>query len=436
MQLQRVITGERLPGWHSADDLVAAGRLQRGDHVIEPASGWVGVVEEVFEMAMIEAGNAGIVRRVCDTGTTLSVGSATEAIKQMLEERGEGLLAQFLGATDLRTILDVKQCMIAVNWLCRNQQAPPGGSWDRPRRYWVELDQLVLARAAADRLHTIHDKVAFADPARFPPGSSRWSDAYPEGHRVLTITATKTDATVLWQDGTTTTGPTPQFEQVPAVDEETDVFPGDVGVFSGVSPPRIGVVQSMDARRRTIRLRYLSARGEPLEGEHEEETVSGLEFDPHGPPPDAYGVRRGDIVLVTREGDDNGAQVPVVPSLGESEVAAGLMPSGEELRMEVCRRAFPPSLSLPSTTQLTEPSPRAHTHTPTHPHTAVDPGPDVLPDPVRHLHASQAPVVARRPRAHHVVRRSVGPPHGRARARPLPRRRTRRLACVPARAAR
>ncbi|BGP47280.1 hypothetical protein JCM10450v2_003132 [Rhodotorula kratochvilovae] len=334
VKLQRVITGEHLDGWHDADALVAAARLNRGDHVVEPDSGWVGVVEEVFEMAMIEAGNQGIVRRVCDTGTSLSVGSATEAIKQMLQERGEGLLAQFLGASDLKMILDVKQCMIAVNWLCRNQQAPSGGSWERPRRYWVELHKLVLVRATADHLHTIHDKVVFRDADAFPPPSSRWSESYPEGHRVLAITATRTDATVLWQDGTTTTAPTPQFEQVPAVDEETDVFPGDVGVFSGVSPSRIGVVQSMDARRRTIKLRYLDQRAEPTEPP-ETETISGLEFDPHGPPPDAYGVRRGDWVLVTPEGEGNGAQVPTVPSLGESEIIAGLMPGGEELRMEL-----------------------------------------------------------------------------------------------------
>jgi len=237
-------------------------------------------------------------------------------------------------------ILDVKQCMIAVNWLCRNQQAS-SDSWDRPKRYWVDLDQLVLVRSTVDHLHTVYDKVAFRDPSLFPAQPSRWRDAYPEGHRVFAITATRTEATVLWQDGTTTTGPTPSFEQTPTVDEDDDVFPGDLGVFSGVSPSRIGVVQSKDSRRRTIKLRYLSARAEPLSSsgaaEDEEETVSGLEFDPHGPPPDAYGVRRGDWVLITPEGVDNGATVPTVPKLGESEVAAGLMPSGEDLRAEVRR---------------------------------------------------------------------------------------------------
>ncbi|GAA5894505.1 hypothetical protein JCM8208_006259 [Rhodotorula glutinis] len=353
VQLQRVLDGEVLPGWHDTSLLCAANRIARSDHVVEPSSGWIGVVEDVFEMAMIEAGN-GVVRRVCDGGATLSVGNGTDVIKAMLEERGEGVLAHFLAAADLKQIIDVKQCMIAVNWLCRSQQAS-SDSWDRPKRYWVDLDRLVLVRSTVDHLHTVYDKVVFRDPALFPAQPSRWRDSYPDGHRVLAITATRTEATVLWQDGTTTTGPTPSFEQFPGVDEDMDVFPGDVGLFSGVSPPRIGVVQSHDSRRRTIKLRYLSARAEPLSSsgeavqEDEEETVSGLEFDPHGPPPDAYGVRRGDLVLITREGQNNGATVPTVPKLGESEVAAGLMPSGDELRIELSTLGLAYCQTLPDT---------------------------------------------------------------------------------------
>ncbi|GAA5823545.1 hypothetical protein JCM11251_000674 [Rhodosporidiobolus azoricus] len=341
VQLQRVITGDKLEGWFDAEELVAAARVNRGDHVVHGE--WVGLVEEVFEMAMIEAGNAGLVRRVCDTGTSLSVGSATEAIKAMLQERGEGFLASFLGASDLKTILEVKQLIVAVNWLCKNQQATSDSEagWARPKRYWTDVDQLKLVRATADHLHTIHDKVIFRDPTTHPPPPSRFSSQYPSGHSVLVITSTRTTATVLWQDGSSSTLPTPELEQVPpGVDEETDVFPGDVGVFSGVSPSKVGVVQSMDARKRTIRLKYLpppstSSSSSPPAGPGDEDLISALEFDPHGPPPDAYGVRRGDWVLITKEGEQNGAKWPTVPGLGESETLAGLMPSGEELRMEL-----------------------------------------------------------------------------------------------------
>jgi ubiquitin-conjugating enzyme E2 O len=193
---------------------------------------------------------------------------------------------------------------------------------------------MLRIRPCSDHLHSINDKVVFRDPLRFPPPSSGLATSYPDGYRVLAVRNCRTTLTILWQDGTRTEAPSTEYEQVPTVDEETDVFPGDVGVFSGVTPNRIGVVQSMDAKKRTIRLRYLDDET-CLPGKEEEETVSGLEFDPHGPPPDAYGVRRGDWILVLGEGDKNGAKPPMVPGLGESEIAAGLMPGGEDLRMEV-----------------------------------------------------------------------------------------------------
>ncbi|GAA5955577.1 hypothetical protein JCM8115_006794 [Rhodotorula mucilaginosa] len=348
VQVQRVLTGEEIEGWFAASDLVAATRINHGDHVV--SGDWIGVVEEVFEMAMIELGDSGTVRRVCDIGNTFSVGTATDTIKQMLLERGEGILAMFLGASDFKRILDVKQCVVAVNWLCRNPQAPASDSestaWTRPKRYWFDIDQLTLVRASADHLHSINDKVVFRDPLRFPPPSSGLATSYPDGYRVLAVRNCRTTLTILWQDGTRTEAPSTEYEQVPTVDEETDVFPGDVGVFSGVTPNRIGVVQSMDAKKRTIRLRYLDDET-CLPGKEEEETVSGLEFDPHGPPPDAYGVRRGDWILVLGEGDKNGAKPPMVPGLGESEIAAGLMPGGEDLRMEISNLGLAYCQTLP-----------------------------------------------------------------------------------------
>ncbi|BGP07228.1 hypothetical protein JCM10049v2_003059 [Rhodotorula toruloides] len=339
VQLQRILTGEFLDGWFDTDELVAAARMNRGDHVV--SGDWIGVVEEVFEMAHIEAGNAGLVRRVCDIAGSLSVGPAAESVKQMLLDRGEGFLASLLGASDLKTILDVKQCMVAVNWLCRNPQAASTGAdseWQRPKRYWTDIDQLIQVHATADHLHTVHDKVVFKDPSRFPCPSSRWSSTYPEGHRVFVITNARTTATVVWQDGSRTTHSTAELEQVAQLDEDADIFPGDIGVFSGAEPNKVGVVQAVDARKRTIRLRWLDLndpKHKPVEGEEGEETVSGLEFDPHGPPPDAYGVRKGDLVLIQKVGETNGAVFPTVPGLGESEVAAGLMPGGEDLRMEI-----------------------------------------------------------------------------------------------------
>ena len=75
VQLQRVLSELPLPGWFDVKDLVAACRIARGDHVVW--GDWVGMVEEVFEMAMVETTN-GPPRRICDTGNSLSVGSTTD----------------------------------------------------------------------------------------------------------------------------------------------------------------------------------------------------------------------------------------------------------------------------------------------------------------------------------------------------------------------
>lgn len=96
----------------------------------------------------------------------------------------------------------------------------------------------------------------------------------------------------------------------------------------------MGVVQSMESKKRTVRLRWY--------GTEEEEVVSGLEFDPHGPPPEVYGVRRQDWVLISRTG--NGVPVPTVPRLGESELLTGGFPSVEGLRAEVHSLPPPPFL--------------------------------------------------------------------------------------------
>ena len=244
----------------------------------------------------------------------------------------------------------MKQILIAVNWLCKNQLKSNEGDWTRPKRYWTDLNQLKLVRATADHLRTIHDKLVPRDrsspsflslslpclrtnlvleTASLIPSS----ESTAPGHQIHSVTNSVSTLTVLWQDGTTTSGPSTSFEALQTLDDETEVFPGDVGIFSpsgSTAQGKIGVVQSMDTRKRTIKLRYLEDEGE--------ETVSGLEFDPHGAPEEQFGVRRGDWVLIANEREGNGAKLPVVPSLGESETSAGIMPGGEELRMEVRRR--------------------------------------------------------------------------------------------------
>lgn len=189
-------------------------------------------------------------------------------------------------------------------------------------------------------MHSVGDKVKLRDrkflsspPTRryshlctatsHPIPIEHQNDPESRGHHILVVTRSRSTATVLWQDGTTTTSESPWLEHCTNIDEDVDVFPGDVGVFSESN--RVGVVQKMDSKKRTVQLRWL--------GTDEEEVVSGLEFDPHGPPPEVYGVRRQDFVLITK--GTNGVAVPTVPRLGESELLTGQWPSVTNLRVDV-----------------------------------------------------------------------------------------------------
>jgi ubiquitin-conjugating enzyme E2 O len=175
VQLQRVLPSTSddvdvdIKGqWFDSKDLVASARLNRGDHVI--FQDWVGLIEEVFEMAMLEL-ESGQLTRVCDVGSNLSVGKPSDLVKSMLIERTNddgGFLSNFLGTTSnsqVKNILEVKQLSIAVNWLCRNpQKETKEEDWKRPKRYWSQdMNELKLVRATADHLRTIHDKLIFRD---------------------------------------------------------------------------------------------------------------------------------------------------------------------------------------------------------------------------------------------------------------------------------
>lgn len=74
--LCRVLSGEILDDVYDVKLLVAHARISRGDHVISFNNLWLGLVEEVFEMAMVETSSH--LRRICDVGNTLSVGTSAD----------------------------------------------------------------------------------------------------------------------------------------------------------------------------------------------------------------------------------------------------------------------------------------------------------------------------------------------------------------------
>lgn len=89
------------------------------------------------------------------------------------------------------------------------------------------------------------------------------------------------------------------------------------------------IVQRVDAKKRTADLLLYDMRPS---------LVSVLELDPHGAdagaisPREAFGVRRGELVFIHREGGTNGCEKPIVPGIGELEswvYEAPITPSGE-----------------------------------------------------------------------------------------------------------
>lgn len=122
-------------------------------------------------MAMVET-RTGPPRRLCDTGNTLSVGATTDVslfslprepvagsrrerqlmtpLQTLLFDRAP-FLQGLLEAGDLKRVLDVKQIVVAVNWLCVSQLADPSqhNFYQRPPRYWTNIDSLSLVRATA-----------------------------------------------------------------------------------------------------------------------------------------------------------------------------------------------------------------------------------------------------------------------------------------------
>lgn len=203
----------------------------------------------------------------------------------------------------------------------------------RPKRYWSneEIRQLSLVRATADHLHSIGDKVVFRDLNSNPPSPTATPLNNFSGEHVLYVTSSRSKASVLWQDGTTTHDiSTPLLEHYNELSDD-DAFPGEVGIFTPSN--KVAVVQKVNKKQRTLSIRIYESE-EILE-------ISTIDFDLRGTPEYPFGVRRQEFVLVSKK--DTGVPCPAVPNLGESEILTGSFPSPEMLREEVrifCSKNF------------------------------------------------------------------------------------------------
>ncbi|KAK4057951.1 hypothetical protein OIO90_001170 [Microbotryomycetes sp. JL221] len=337
VRLRHVLSGQVLDGWFDAKDIVRALRISPKDYVVH--GNWFGIVEEIFEVAQVQTRNGGT-RKLCDWSGALSVGTQSE---NFFIDRMPVLAAWT--ATDLQKIVDVQQIVVAVNWLCmRQESSPEQQNSDRPKRYWADLDELYLVRSSGvSGRGDVGDKVVFRNPEADPLVKQTSSDEpFPDGQRVYLVTHSRTQVTVLWQDNTQNVYAATELRPCTDLDDDVDVWPGDIGMYTGVNPPRVAVVQSMNHKQRTIRLKYYDDPNGP------EETVSGLEFDHFGPPPQSYGVRQQEDVLVLPEEMASDDVFPALTRLGETEYAIpGQFPEPNELRAEISQLGLQVAQQLP-----------------------------------------------------------------------------------------
>jgi len=344
-QLEHVFSKQRTD-WISASEFTNSARILVGDHVI--ACNWVGVVEEVFEEALVEPRNAPDLVRVCDVGHRLIVGEIdAESFSSAWPS-----LSPYVRRGPCN-VVDVKQTVACVNWLGMNQKLTPEEQENcpRPKRYWTDLQALTMVRNFASHAHAIGDRVVPVDQDDFEKHGIRPSFHGPDNHKTTTmvVVATRSKVSVLWQDKQQT------FEVatdlVPYLNlDEYDVWPGDFAVWKGDSSSpqhKVGVIQSMDPEERTAFVRWyddalpsiierknlgqdVTAELQVASERAETELVPVLELDVHGPDPVTFGVHRGDVVFISLR--SNGLEIPQLGRIGESETD---WPDQYELRNEM-----------------------------------------------------------------------------------------------------
>ncbi|EPQ29104.1 uncharacterized protein PFL1_03393 [Pseudozyma flocculosa PF-1] len=351
LTLEHVISKKRIDHEVPSDDVQNAVRVTRGDYVI--VDDWVGLVEDVFEEALLETSDSTELQRVFDVGISLPVGKVHPEVYQDSYFVWE---SQFRSGRlpDEMTILDVRQTVLCVNWLAMNQTLTPEEQERRPRpkRFWTtDIDRLTLVRSFADYCQAVGDRVVFrnADLARRHGVEPTFHGPDSLPVEVCHVVHTSTKVQVVWQDGTRTEEDARCLLPYVNIDEY-EVWPGDWvwwqpsegggdGTQEQVRKPAI--VQSMDPEERTAEIR--------IYGTDAVETVPVLELNVHGTDPDTFGIHRGDVIML--DSKPHGMPLPALPRVGQSEE----IPDLPQLNEQLSRRGLDLSSKHPVRTPLSAP---------------------------------------------------------------------------------
>ncbi|KAF8323122.1 hypothetical protein DL93DRAFT_2147193 [Clavulina sp. PMI_390] len=313
--LRHIISEEPLPGneWVPESDLEMANDINVGDFVIH--GNWLGNVEEIFEE--VEGEINGHPMCLHDVSARFRLGKPSDYSKAGLAD-GQ--------APDI--VVAINPLVLCISWSSLNQSlsAEEAAKCDRPPRFFKghEINTLTLLKRSADRIPHVSDRVRFRTDAlsqryRAPTTThSRGQTSLPSIQvNAMMVVSTRTQVTVLWQDGTTEELPSMNLVQYHTLDE-VDCWPGDFVHWNGDGETRLAIVQKLNPRERTATIRWAP----PKSDEEPASVVSCLELDPRGKDNEGFhvfGVQRGDIVFLHPPGKTNGSTPPLVPKIGELE---------------------------------------------------------------------------------------------------------------------
>ncbi|KAH8120020.1 hypothetical protein DFH11DRAFT_1557864 [Phellopilus nigrolimitatus] len=316
------VSGQKWDEWKTVNDIKEINDIAVGDFVAY--NDWVGQVQDLFDESIVQIADGSLIR-LPEVSVRLSVGERGADILPNPPEDGiQGILSYFLGdlrpsANDL--VVSVKHTVIVIAWMAVNQMLTPeeAAARQRPQKFWSgsDISQLILLRGLNDQLPRVGDRLVFKEAPETMFTHHGQAGQGPGVVKVDTFVVSETQTTVdlLWQDGSQES--VLSTELIPYLNpDEYDCWPGDHVVWKNEDEKQSAVVQSVNAAERTAEIILLNGH---------RELVSVLELDPHGTdanvsnPQEGFGVRRGDLVFIHREGSTNGCEKPLVPGIGELE---------------------------------------------------------------------------------------------------------------------
>ncbi|KAJ7099617.1 hypothetical protein C8R43DRAFT_1048569 [Mycena crocata] len=321
---EHVISGERLDGWTTLEELSDRTYAEVGDYVTY--DDWIGQVIELYDEVFVQI-SSGEVVRLPEIGSRLSVGERGPDILPPPTSIVHNLFGFLLGNTrpsSSDTCVRVTHSVYAITWLAVSQALDPeeAQSRRRPQQFWTapDMSKLTLIRGLSDLEMRVGDRVTFKDEFKIPSTTHGLENGTKVDVKTFSVTESQTFVDVLWQDGTNET--IRSTELIPYLNpDEYDCWPGDYVIWTREDEKRAVIIQSVNATHRTASVLI------PETGEIE--LASVLELDPHGTsdmpamleaPSDGLGVRRGDFLFVHPEGKTNGSPVVArVPRIGEVE---------------------------------------------------------------------------------------------------------------------